>query len=243
MWGEGFLSPGGEQEVAEIIGGANLKGKLVLDIGSGIGGIDRLLVTRYRAARVIGIDVEPELVERSIEDAEKAGLTDHIEYMLVTEGDLTFDDAQFEVVFSKDSIVHVADKLHMMNEVFRVLKPGGLFLGSDWLGGMGHGESKAVHHWLDISGLHMLKLVTAAELKSNLSTAGFKSIRLQDRNLWYLQEVKNEIDSVSGERGKEFENLLGAERAERRLISSTAKLKVVEQGFLRPTHFYAVKPE
>ena len=70
MWGEGFLSPGGAQEVAEIIRSANLQDKVVLDIGSGIGGIDRLLIARYRAARVIGIDVEPELVERAKEDAE-----------------------------------------------------------------------------------------------------------------------------------------------------------------------------
>ena len=161
----------------------------------------------------------------------------------MTEGGLTFEDEHFEVVFSKDSIVHVADKLHMMHEVFRVLKPGGVFLGSDWLGGTGHKESKAVHHWLDVSGLHMLKFVTASELESNLGAAGFNSIRLRDRNQWYLQEVKNEIASVSGESGKEFANLLGRERAERRLVSSSAKLKVVEQGFLRPTHFFAVKPE
>ena len=38
LWGEGFLSPGGAQEVAELLSGFDLKSKRVLDIGCGIGG-------------------------------------------------------------------------------------------------------------------------------------------------------------------------------------------------------------
>ena len=40
MWGEGFLSPGGPEEVAEMVAGIDLGGRRVLDIGSGLGGVD-----------------------------------------------------------------------------------------------------------------------------------------------------------------------------------------------------------
>jgi hypothetical protein len=48
MWGDGFLSPGGPEEVAEMLAGIDLSGKRVLDIGSGLGGID--LCSRPRTA-------------------------------------------------------------------------------------------------------------------------------------------------------------------------------------------------
>jgi len=35
IWGEGFLSPGGAEEVAELLRGVDLSGKRVLDVGCG----------------------------------------------------------------------------------------------------------------------------------------------------------------------------------------------------------------
>ena len=63
MWGEGFLSPGGPEEVAEMVAGIDLTGKRVLDVGSGLGGVDILLAVKHGAAEVVGIDVEPQLVD------------------------------------------------------------------------------------------------------------------------------------------------------------------------------------
>ncbi len=40
VWGTGFLSPGGPEEVSRVIGAHDLRGKSVLDIGCGAGGID-----------------------------------------------------------------------------------------------------------------------------------------------------------------------------------------------------------
>ena len=62
MWGEGFLSPGGPEEVDDMLQGHDISGKRVLDIGSGLGGVDLLLVTRHGAAEVVGIDVDDQLI-------------------------------------------------------------------------------------------------------------------------------------------------------------------------------------
>ncbi len=40
VWGEGFLSPGGAEEVARVIGSHRLTGLSVLDIGCCAGGVD-----------------------------------------------------------------------------------------------------------------------------------------------------------------------------------------------------------
>ena len=44
IWGDGFLSPGGPEEIAAMLDGNDLTGLSVLDIGCGVGGIDCLLV-------------------------------------------------------------------------------------------------------------------------------------------------------------------------------------------------------
>ena len=65
MWGEGSLSPGGADEVKSILAGEDLVGASVLDIGSGAGGAALLMARDYGIAKVLGIDVVPELVKRS----------------------------------------------------------------------------------------------------------------------------------------------------------------------------------
>ena len=65
VWGEGFLSPGGPEEVAEIITGLDVSGKTLLDIGFGTGGPSITLARDHNAAKVIGIDIEPQLHVRA----------------------------------------------------------------------------------------------------------------------------------------------------------------------------------
>src|SRR5262249_34469647 len=112
LWGEGFLSPGGPAEVAAIVEGHELRGREMLDIGCGIGGIDLLLAERFGARRVLAIDVEADNTARARRRAEAKGLADRVSYRLVEPGSgpFPFDAQSFDVVFSKDSIIHIPDK-------------------------------------------------------------------------------------------------------------------------------------
>src|SRR4030095_11810942 len=96
MWGEGFLSPGGPEEVAEMIAGIDVSNKRVLDIGSGLGGVDILLATKHGAAQVIGIDVEEQLVESARALVSAKGLMERVTFQLVVPGPLPFPDASFD---------------------------------------------------------------------------------------------------------------------------------------------------
>ena len=58
LWGEGYLSPGGPEEVDRVRGRLSLAGRNVLDIGCGSGGITLHLVDRHGAGHVTGFDVE-----------------------------------------------------------------------------------------------------------------------------------------------------------------------------------------
>jgi len=107
IWGEGFLSPGGAGEVAYLLEGSDIRGCKVLDIGAGLGVIDQLLVTQHGAGSVLGIDVDPVLLKQMDARIARAQLSDRIESRCVTPGPLPFESASFDVVFSKDAIVHI----------------------------------------------------------------------------------------------------------------------------------------
>ncbi|MEQ9261282.1 MAG: methyltransferase domain-containing protein, partial [Roseovarius sp.] len=133
LWGEGYLSPGGPEEVGRIVEGLDLAGKSVLDIGSGAGGVAMTLARDHGAGHVTGIDVEGDVCAAATRLVAEAGLADRIDIRQVEPGPLPFPDASFDIVFSKDSIVHIADKEALSAEAFRVLKPGGWFAASDWM--------------------------------------------------------------------------------------------------------------
>ena len=78
LWGEGYLSPGGPDEVDRTLEGVDLRARSVLDIGCGIGGITVDLVRRHGAARVVGIDVEEPVCNHAAMRVARAGLDEQI---------------------------------------------------------------------------------------------------------------------------------------------------------------------
>jgi cyclopropane fatty-acyl-phospholipid synthase-like methyltransferase len=74
VWGEGYMSPGGSDEVGMIVEGVALADKSVLDLGCGTGGITRFLAETYRPACIVGIDVDAGLIARATRRASKARL-------------------------------------------------------------------------------------------------------------------------------------------------------------------------
>lgn len=241
IWGEGFLSPGGPDEVAAILEGLQIGDAEVLDIGCGLGAIDLLLVREHGAARVTGIDIEPPLIERARQRVGAAGLSDRIELRLVEPGPLPFDDGAFDVAFSKDSIIHVPDKPALYGEVLRVLRTGGCFVASDWLLGGGKPYSEPMRAWLDIVGISF-DMETPENSAAALEAAGFTGVELRDRNEWYRKAVRDELALASGENLARLEKAIGKDAARHRMASTTAKLAVVDRGELRPVHLRGRKP-
>ena len=240
MWGEGFLSPGGEEEVARIVAGAPIEGARVLDVGCGLGAIDVLLVERFGAAHVTGIDVEAPLVARAAARAEAAGLAGRVSARLVSPGRFPFEDAAFDVVFSKDSMIHIPDKRALYQDIHRVLVPGGWMVLSDWFGN-GLEPTSAMREWLDVVGL-TFRLESIEVSAALVEACGFREIEWRDRNAWYAGVVDEELATLRGDNYPRLVERLGAEAAAQRLESTSRKKVVVDGGELRPGHLRARKP-
>jgi SAM-dependent methyltransferase len=241
IWGDGFLSPGGAAEVERLLEGSDITGCSVLDIGCGLGAIDELLVAEYGAAAVIGIDVDPSLLASMRTRVERAGLADRIRGVLVGSGPLPFADGEFDVVFSKDSLVQIPDKAAIFAEILRVLRPGGRFIASDWLRGGGGEYSPEMLEFFRLEGI-AYNMATLAESAAGLEAAGFDAVEIRDRHDWYLALAQHELEAMEGDLNAIIVHRIGPQRARHFIDNWRQLLVVLKRGELRPGYMKAVKP-
>ena len=237
QWGVGFLSPGGREEVLEILRDVDLSGKRVLDIGCGVGGPDIVIAENLHPEKIVGIDIEPQLIDRATSNVAKSGLSGQIDLLLVDPGPLPFPDASFDVVFSKDSLIHIVDKDAFYREILRVLKPGGLFAASDWLAGEAADAMPDYKIWRSLSP-HSFTMQTAAESLSVLGQAGFVDISLRDRNQWYVQAAMQEVRMMETQWRDQYLAFRTEEEYHAGIALRLANARAAECGGLRPTHLF-----
>lgn len=242
LWGDGFLSPGGPEEVARILAGLDLAGRTVLDVGCGSGGITALLVRDHGAARVFGIDVEAPVCAKARRRAEKAGLADRIEIREVRPGPFPVPDQSVDLVFSKDSIVHIPDKHTLMRDVFRVLKPGGWFVASDWLIGHDNEPSQQMKDYIASEGLDF-GMASPGKYKDALEKAGFRNVTVTSRNAWYRERARQELETLSGPLYAEAVSALGQDFVDHNITIWQNMIPVLDSGEHCPTHLRGFKPK
>jgi phosphoethanolamine N-methyltransferase len=240
VWGEGYMSPGGPEEIRLIVEGVELGGKDVLDLGCGTGGITRFLAESYRPAGIVGIDVDRGLIERATQRAADAGLT-NVTFRTVTPGPLPFADGSFDVVFSKDAMVHIENKEALFADIFRVLRPGGRLAASDWMSGTDGPFSAAMAYYLQTEGLGF-GMASPTRYRTALAAAGFRDIRLADRNAWYAPLAHREHDALAGPLYDKLVARVGKAFVDHEIEVWRAMTVVVDSGELRPGHLRARKP-
>jgi ubiquinone/menaquinone biosynthesis C-methylase UbiE len=189
----------------------------------------------------VGIDVEVPVCDHARRRVERAGVADRVDIRLVEPGPLPFDDRSFDVVFSKDSIVHIADKETMCHDVFRVLRPGGWFVASDWLIAHDGEPSSAMAAYIAAEALDF-GMASPARYERALAAAGFVDIELRDRNAWYRDVARAELDRLTGPDHDRFVEMLGADEVAVQTRTWSAMVPVLESGEHCPHHFRARRP-
>jgi phosphoethanolamine N-methyltransferase len=240
IWGIGFLSPGGPEEAARVIGSHDLTGKSVLDIGCGAGGIDMALVRNHGAGYVTGLDVEDPVLTHARTLIAREGLEGRIGLVKVAPGPFPFPPGTFDVVFSKDSIIHIPDKHALMAEVFRVLKPGGWFLASDWLIGTDQ-ITPMMAEYIASEGLDF-GMATPARYLDAMAAAGFLDGTTSSRNAWYRQRAREELVRLKGDVGAAAAKVVGQDFVDHNIGIWTKIIPVLDSGEHCPTHLSARKP-
>jgi phosphoethanolamine N-methyltransferase len=227
VWGEGFMAPGGEGHIAKMVEGLELEGRRVLDIGCGLGGPACILAREY-GAHVLGTDLEPPLVERSLRRAAELGVADRTEFQVVEPGPLTFEDGSFDLVMSSGGVTQTIDKLAIFRECLRVLKPGGVFSSYDWMKSEGE-YSDDMNHWFEMEGL-TYAMETPEGQEALLREAGFDEVGVVDGSAWYRAEVRREYERLRTEDHPRLLELIGRANTDHAVENWRATVVVCEKG-------------
>ena len=163
-------------------------GEVVLDLGSG-GGIDVLLSARRvgPAGKAFGLDMTDEMLALANENKRRAGI-ENVEFLKGEIEHIPLPDNSVDVIISNCVINLSADKDRVLQEAFRVLKPGGRFAVSDVVT---RGEilpeiRRSVLLWVGC----VAGALDETEYRSKLAAAGFEQIEIEPTRIYRVDDAR-----------------------------------------------------
>ncbi|KAK9277797.1 hypothetical protein L1049_027353 [Liquidambar formosana] len=195
VFGQGFVSTGGIDTTKEIVAKLQLKaGQKVLDVGCGIGGGDFYMAENFEV-EVVGIDLSINMISFALERA--IGLNCSVEFEVADCTKKTFCDNTFDVIYSRDTILHIQDKPALFKSFFKWLKPGGKVLISDYCKRAGPPSPEFAKYIMQ-RGYDLHDVEAYGQM---LRDAGFDEVIAEDRTDQFIQVLQRELNAV--EQGKD----------------------------------------
>jgi SAM-dependent methyltransferase len=162
------------------------EGETVLDLGSG-GGIDVLLSARRvgPTGKAYGLDMTDEMLALARENAAKAGAT-NVEFLRGYIEDIPLPDGSIDVIISNCVINLSTDKPKVLQEMHRVLRPGGRIGVSDVIAADGLSEEERLKRGSFVGCI--AGAMTLSEYSDGLMRVGFTDV-----NIDLTHELADEI--------------------------------------------------
>ena len=115
---------GGYLATAALLDGLDLHaGAEVLDVGCGIGGVAREIVTRFSCS-VTAIDLTPSFVDAARLLSDRVGVGSEITFEVGDALEMPYEDRRFDAVVVVHVGMNIRDKASLVAELGRVVKPG-----------------------------------------------------------------------------------------------------------------------
>ncbi len=176
---------------------AHLANGTILDLGTGPGYLPIEIAKRSSDIHIIGVDLSRKLIQMARSNAAKAGFADRLDFQRGNAGRLEFDDASFDLVISTGMLHSLKEPVHVLQEIYRVLKAGReawIFDPAKVTSAVDRKKWKASLNlrerfflWLfQLSGLHK-------PIKTYTSEQAIAFIRETDFKNYWVEEFENEL--------------------------------------------------
>ncbi|XP_044126384.1 phosphomethylethanolamine N-methyltransferase-like isoform X2 [Bufo gargarizans] len=166
--------------------------------GDGFVSTGGLETTKTYGVEVLGMDLSSNMVEIAMEKAVKEK-TPQVQFEI---GDATrriFPEASFDVVYSRDTILHINDKGALFKKFYSWLKPGGKLLITDYC----CGDQPWSPMFEDYVKQRSYILYTPEAYGQFLQKVGFVKVQALDRTEQFVQVLKKELKRTQ-EKKQEF---------------------------------------
>merc|ERR1711910_292039 len=178
VFGHTFVSTGGLTTTKQIVDPIGLKpGMKVLDFGCEVLGLDlsdNMLAVAYEHKLTMEEKVQ-HLVSFRFLDATLA----------------EFPENYFDCIYTRDAVMHIADKDLMYSKAFKWLKPKGQLVISEYVHGRNHPNHTT--EYVEYIKDRGYQLVTVQEYGNVLKKVGFKRVEAIDKTAQFISILKMEM--------------------------------------------------
>jgi ubiquinone/menaquinone biosynthesis C-methylase UbiE len=98
-----------------------------VDLGCGAGQLVMEIARKAPGLHMTGIDLSEKMLADARQSAQRLGLEDRVDFRLGNVEEIPFPDQSLDLVISTASLHHWTDPGKVLNEIDRVLKPGGAY--------------------------------------------------------------------------------------------------------------------
>lgn len=170
----------------------------VLDLCAGLGGPARHVAVS-RGCAVVALELNGARAAGARQLNRLVGLDRRI---AVVQGDASqppFTAASFDVVWSQEAFLHIADTPRLLRAAYRVLKPGGRLAFTDWIAGPGLND--ADRRLMD-EGIAAKAIHTVSRYEALLRDAGFTAVRHTDLSAAWRPILQARLEMYRGLRAE-----------------------------------------
>ena len=242
VYGKGYMSAGGDAEVARIVTGIKIRNQQLLDIGCGLGGAAISLVKDHHARHVDALDIDNNVISRAGELVKAADMDHRITLTRFDGGTLPYHSDQFDVVYLTATSCHLEGLYGFFSEIHRVLRCGGWVVGGEWFKAA---DNSAYRDWdslLKERGLNFY-FVCQSRFETTLSKSGFESVSVVDRTQATTDLARGYLDRVKTELKDTLREKLGNKDLEDFLSWTRGRYECFAHGGMAYGHFRACKAE
>ena len=238
IFGKGFISVGGFKSTEEITKRLNLKpGDKVLDVGCGIGGGDFYLAEKFGAS-CYGVDLSENVIkiaQNKLKDVD----VKNVEFDVADITTINIPDESYDVIYSRDTILHIKEKQDLFNKFFKWLKPGGKLLITDYC----CTEDEWTSEFTNYVKNRGYFLLTLKEYENHIQNSGFERVEAINNNKMFLECLRKELNIIEEMRTENLDELWNEELYEYRKQGWNAKIKRAEDGMHIWGLIFAQKPQ
>ncbi len=210
----------------------------VIDLGAGYGGAARWLAKRFDC-NVTCINLSEAQNQRNLVQSKIAKLADKIEVHDASFEAIPCQDSGFDIAWSQDAILHSGHRSQVMDEIDRVLKPGGEIIMTDPMQAdeCPEGVLQPV-----LERIHLDTLGSFAFYRQEAERLGWEVINIEDLTDQLVRHYSRVRDNLIARRD-ELEKHVSSEYIERMIVGLGHWIDAGNNGYLAWGIMHFRKPQ